>query len=258
MRVTVCELNDDRKRFARDWDRLARHTRKEGSELVLLPEMPFHPWFCFEPEFSPVVWNEAVLDHERWMGRLAELGAPVVLGSRPVNVGGRRLNQGFSWSKKGGVQAVHVKSYLPNDEGYYEASWYQRGDREFEAFSVLGRRAGLMICSDIWAMRHARTYAKAGTQIVAVPHAAPRGSIDKWVAAGRVVGVLAGAFCIASNRTGRGGGGVEFGGSGWVTSPEGSVLALTSRSKPFATVDIDLGEADGAKSTYPRDALLPD
>jgi len=257
MKVTVCEMNDDRRLFAKDWERLGKHVRTNGSEIVLLPEMPFHRWFCYKPKFNPEVWEEAVSDHERWLGRLHELGAPAVMGSRPVNAGGKRLNQGFVWTASGGLRNVHVKGYLPNDGGYYEASWYQRGNREFEAFGVLGAKAGLMICSDIWAMQHARTYGKGGAHIVAVPHAAPRGSMDRWLAAGRVVGMLSGAFCLASNRTGRGGG-VQFGGMAWVTDPEGRVLAKTSPSRPFATEDIDLRQAENAKATYPRDALLPD
>ena len=250
-------MNDDRRLFAKDWERLGRHIKTNGSEIALLPEMPFHRWVCYKPDFDPKVWEEAVSDHERWVRRLHELGAPVVMGSRPINAGGRRLNQGFVWTESGGLRDVHLKSYLPNDGGYYEASWYHRGDGKFEAFGFLGAKAGMMICSDIWAMQHARTYAKAGAHIVAIPHAAPRGSMDRWLAAGKVVAVLSGAFCIASNRTGKGGG-VQFGGMAWITNPEGKILATTTRSKPFATVDIDLMQAQNAKSTYPRDALLPD
>ena len=39
LRVTVCELHDDRAAFARDWTRLAAHVQDHKSELVLLPEM---------------------------------------------------------------------------------------------------------------------------------------------------------------------------------------------------------------------------
>lgn len=258
MKVTVCELDDDRRRFEDDWERLGRHVRRNGTEMVLLPEMPFSRWFCSRPHYDPKIWKEAVDEHRRWMGRLQELGAPVVMGSRPVDVGGKRLNRGFVWSKGGRVRDVHVKGYLPNEEGYYEATWYQRGGREFDAFGALGAKAGMMICSDIWAMQHARTYAKAGAHIVVVPHAAPRASIPRWLEAGAVVAMLSGAFCIASNRAGRGGG-VEFGGTGgWVINPEGRLLGRTSHRRPFVTVDIDLSEADKAKATYPRDALLPD
>jgi N-carbamoylputrescine amidase len=258
MKVTVCEMDDDPQKFEADWGKLGRHVRKNESELVLLPEMPFHSWVCWRPKYDARIWNESVDDHERWVGRIQELGAPLVMGSRPVNAGGRRLNQGFLWSEGGKVKDVHVKGYLPNDTGYWEANWYQRGDREFDSFSARKAKAGMMICSDIWAVQHARTYAKQGAEIVAVPHNAPRASIPRWLAAGTVVSVVSGSFCLASNRSGEGGG-VDFGGTGgWVVSPGGKLLGQTSRSRPFVTVDIDLAEADSAKTTYPRDALLPD
>ena len=41
MKVTVCELPDDRAEFASEWERLARHVRKESANMVLLPETPF-------------------------------------------------------------------------------------------------------------------------------------------------------------------------------------------------------------------------
>jgi len=257
MKVTVTEMDDGAAKFESDWERLAKHVRKNDSELVLLPEMPFHPWVCSKPKFDPAIWKKVVDDHERWMKRLGELGAPMVMGSRPVNRDGKRLNVGFLWDG-GRVSDVHVKGYLPNEGGYWEATWYQRGDRAFDSFPAHKATAGMMICSDIWAVQHARTYAKQGAEIIAVPHAAPRVSIPRWVAAGSVVSMVSGTFCIASNRSGRGGG-VEFGGTGgWVISPEGKLLGQTSRAKPFVTVDVDLAEADSAKKTYPRDALLPD
>jgi predicted amidohydrolase len=257
LKVTVCEMPDNEEGFSKAWGRLAKHVSKESSDLVLLPEMPFSHWFCASPKFNADVWHTVVRRHEAWIRRLGELGAPVVLGSQALDYDGRRLNRGFAWTEKKGAKGVHDKGYLPNEEGYYEATWYQRGDGKFTPFEVLRAKAGMMICSDIWAMNHARAYGKAGAHLVAVPHAAPRQSIEKWIAAGKVVAVISGAYCIASNRTGRGSG-IEFGGSGWVISPEGKLIGVTSKEKPFLTAEIDLSVADRAKSTYPRDALRPD
>ena len=257
MKVTVCELSDDRKAFGRDWVGLKKHVRSQSSDLVLLPEMPFHTWFCAPPKPDPEVWKEAVGEHRRWMERLPELGAKVVLGSRPVDKGGKRLNEGFMWTENGGARGVHDKAYLPNEEGYYEGTWYQRGDGEFALFGTSGSKVGMMICSDIWAMPHARRYGKAGAHIIAVPFCVPRGSMGSWVAAGKVVAILSGAYCIGSNRTGRGPG-FDFGGSSWIIDPNGRVLAITSRAKKFATAEVHRTVAEKAKKTYPRDALQPD
>lgn len=250
-------MGDDRGLFAKDWQGLAEHVGRESSELVVLPEMPFYYWFCAQPKFDPKVWKEAVEEHRLWVGRLRELGVPVVLGSRPVEVGRRRLNEGFVWTRKGGARGVHFKSYLPDEGGYFEASWYHRGGRVFSPFEAAGLEMGLMICSDLWSMRNARGYGKKGVHAIAVPRATGKESVEKWVAGGKVAAVISGAYCLSSNRTGRRGE-AEFGGCGWAIDPEGQVLGLTSKTKPFVTVEIDPSVAERAKKTYPRDSLRPD
>jgi len=250
-------MNDDGESFANDWKGLVRHVKKEASELVLLPEMPFYGWFAVAPTFDRGIWDKAVAAHQNWIGRLVELGPAAVLGTRPINRKGRRLNEGFSWEEGRKATGVHLKSYLPDEEGYHEASWYHRGDRRFSPFGISDCKVGMMICSDLWAMSHARAYGKKGAHIIAVPFAAPKPSMERWVAGGKVAAVISGAFCVASNRTGTIDG-VEFGGCGWVIGPDAKVLGLTSGDKPFVTVEIDLREAEAAKKTYPRDALRPD
>ena len=256
MKVTVCEMPDDRSEFEGAWARLSKHVARESSDLVLLPEMPFFYWFCASPKFDHRVWKEALRSHERWMDRLGELGSPVVLGSRPVERGGRRLNEGFVWSG-GEPRGVHFKNYLPNEGGFYEASWYQRGDRRFAPFEAAGWKSGLMICSDLWSMASARAYGKEGVDLIAVPRSTPVQSLEKWIAGGKVAAVLAGAYSLSSNRAGKRGE-VSYAGRGWIIDPDANVLGLTSRRNPFVTVEIDQARARKSKKTYPRDSLEPD
>ncbi|MFI5404502.1 MAG: carbon-nitrogen hydrolase family protein, partial [Candidatus Gagatemarchaeaceae archaeon] len=178
-------MNDEPKKFRRDWAALVEHVGRQSSELVLLPEMPFHYWFAAEKKYDEKIWEETVTDHEKWMKRLSELGVPVVLGSRAVNIRGKRLNQGFVWTPHGGAKGVHLKSYLPDEGGFYEASWYHRGDRSFKPFRAGRVRAGFMICSDLWSMASARVYGKKRVELIAVPRATPKPTTEKWLAGGR-------------------------------------------------------------------------
>jgi N-carbamoylputrescine amidase len=255
MKVTVCELPDDRAEFSSEWERLVRHVRREGSDMVLLPEIAFSPWIFAYPEFDLKVWRGAVEEHRKWMERAPELGAGVVLGSRLVGSGKQRFNEGFAWSKVG-VASSHKKCYLPDEEGFYEARWYGRGSRKFAPFEIGGWRAGFLICSDLWSMSNARSYGKNGVVLIAVPRCTGL-STDKWLAGGRTAAVVSGAYCISSNRVGEHGP-AKFGGLGWVVDPDGRVLATTDKSRPFATVEIDKAVAEKAKSTHPRDSLEPD
>ena len=251
LKITICEMPDDRGEFDEAWEMLSRHVRRESSDAVLLPEMPFYHWFCAGPKYDPDVWEDAVRTHERWARRLSELGAPVVFGSRPIDQEGRRVNQGFAWTKSG-LKGVHLKNYLPDEPGFYEARWYDRGRGPFRPFEVRGWKAGFMICSDLWSMADASAYGRGGVELILVPRAT--GSPDaksRWVAGGRVAATIAGAYCASSNRVGKRGE-ATFGGHGWIMEPDGDVLGLTSRRQPFVTVKIERSKADAAKVTYPR------
>lgn len=255
MRVTVCELNDTSDLFERDWEQLVEHVKAESSELVLLPEMPFSPWFAVNERFEEEVWQQAVAQHELWLARLEEPAPAVVVGSCPVNHEGRRLNEGFVWEQATGYRAAHHKFYLPNEEGFWEASWYQRGNGKFTPISIGSLTIGFQICTDLWFTEHARAYGKSGVHVIVNPRATEWSTSDKWLVGGRAAAVMSGAFCLSSNRINDKEQAVRFGGQGWVIDPNGEVLALTSSERPFVTMEIDLAEAVRAKSTYPRYVL---
>lgn len=46
MKTTVCELPNDFPIFENKWDELISQVKKEGSELVPLPEMTISPWLA--------------------------------------------------------------------------------------------------------------------------------------------------------------------------------------------------------------------
>ena len=89
-----------------------------------------------------------------------------------------------------------------------------------------------------------------------MPRATPHGSVEKWLAGGQAAAVVSGSFCLSSNLYNPPGSAADIGGLSWVIDPEGNILARTSVEQPYATVEIDLNEAEVAKSTYPR--YVPD
>jgi len=255
MRVTVCELRNDSADLREDWDALVSHVRAAGSDLVLLPEMPFAPWPAGtrgHDEMRQVVWQGCVDAHAEWMGRLPELAPATVVGTRPIVRGAQRLNEGFVWTPSGGLQASHIKVYLPEEEGFWEASWYDRGPRDFHVIDVNGIKIGFLMCTELWFNGHGRTYAAEGIHFLVTPRSTYVSSLDKWVAGGRAAAVVAGAYGLSSNRGGVDAAGMPWGGAGWVVDPDGAVLALTDRASPFRTVEVALSTAEAAKSTYPR------
>lgn len=283
MRVTVCQLpppdggRDRAGSGGRDsagdpegdrpeaWRRLADHVRREGSDLVLLPEMPFHRWLPADPEPDPGAWRAAVTAHDRWMDRLDELGAELVAGSRPALDRGRRTNEGFLWSAETGYRAVQRKRHLPDEPGFREASWYEPGpEGPFRPVELAdGLRVGFLICTDLWFSRHARELRAAGAHLILCPRATPAETREKWIVGGRAAAIVSGAWCLSSNRAGvlpaPGDGRAPegrtpaFAGTGWIVEPEaGELRGTTDEERPFLTVDLDPAEAEAAKHTYPR------
>jgi N-carbamoylputrescine amidase len=253
MKVTATQLPDEPQALENAFADLAKHVKLEGSQLVLLPEMPFYPWMATTNKVNPAIWQAAVDAHEEWLPRLAALGADFVLGSRPVLDNGVPHNDAFIWQQDKGTRFAHRKYYLPDEDGFWEATWYRRADEPlFQAAQAGAAKVGFMICSDLWFGEHARGYARQGIHLLANPRGTPRGSVDKWLAGGRALAVMSGAYCVSSNRSGKSQG-IEWGGTGWIIDPDGEVLATTSDAQPFVTVEIDLANAEGAKKTYPRD-----
>ena len=147
---------------------------------------------------------------------------------------------------------MHDKAHLPDEKGYWEASWYGRGPRRFRAFKTARFRAGFLICTDLWFFGHSRRYGRQGVQLLLCPRATPRSTLDKWLAGGRAAAVVSGAFVLSSNKSAAEDHPARLGGQGWVVGPDGDVLGLTSKEKPFLTLDLDLEEAERSKSSYPR------
>jgi N-carbamoylputrescine amidase len=114
MRITVCELPDESARRERAWTDLVRYLHASPTDIVVLPEMPFCDWEMFRKRSVDLVaWRAALAAHDTMMTRLGELQARMVLASRPVEIEGR------------------AKFYPPDEPDGWEASWFDRGDREF-------------------------------------------------------------------------------------------------------------------------------
>lgn len=127
MKVTVCQLHDDTAALEQDWQALVAHLKTEQSVFLLLPELPFSPWIAATNDVDAAVWDAAVQAHDEWMARLPELPVAGVAGSRPVTLDdGTRHNRGFVYYNQQ-LQGTHDKYYLPDEEGFWEASWYQMG-----------------------------------------------------------------------------------------------------------------------------------
>ena len=209
-------------------------------DLLVLPELALTPWLCATPDVDPVAWEQAARDQP--LERLPEFGAQVVIGTLATVEDGRRYNDAFCWTADG-LTRVHRKTFLPDEPGFWEATWYERGPVEFCAFDTPVGRIGISICTEMWFTQHRYP----DVDLVVVPRATPKETTAKWLAGGCAHAVTSGAFCLSSNRAE-----TFMGGAGWIIDPDGAPLAVTTPQDRVAIADIDLNEARTAKQSYPR------
>ena len=253
MKVTVCQIDCRPDHLDAALEGLAAHVAKEASDFLLVPEMSFGEWLAADPEPDAAQWQKAVALHEARIARMSALNAKAVMGTRPIVMPhGSRRNEAYLWTEETGAVPVHQKYYLPDEEGYYEHTWYERGPGTFDIARALGMRIGVQICTEMWFFEWARHYAAGRADLLCVPRATPHGSTRKWLAGGQAAAVCSGAYCLSSNLWAPKGYKANCGGLGWVVDPEGNVLAETTPEAPYATVAIDLAFARASKTTYPR------
>jgi N-carbamoylputrescine amidase len=249
MRVTVCELPQEPVALAAAWDGLCRHVSRHGSDLVLLPDFAMVDAVWDAERFDAARWAEALAQADTLLEQLPRLGAERVVGTRPTSDQGRRFNQGYVWSKRGGLAPLRRKYFLPAEPGAWETAWFDRGDPGFPAYQSRGLRFGLNICTELWALESYAAYAARGVQVILSPRATAAATAPKWFAAGVVAAVRSGAFSLSSNRVDSTG---ACGGAGWIIGPDGEVLARTSPGAPWVTLDIDLANQAAGRNRYPR------
>ncbi len=253
MRVTVCELPQDWTWRTEIQDGLKAYLERVESDFLLLPEMGFDRWLPTHDKVDPDRWKASVERHLGWMERLGEWGVPMVAGTRPAIRENLPLNIGWVWTREAGTMDLHEKYYLPDEDGFYEATWYRKGNGFFNLLEINGVKLGFLICSELWFLDRAREYARDGIDLLLCPRATPDTTGGVWQAGGQAGAWVSGAYCLSSNFIGPIKKGLAFGGTAWVTEPErGMVLGSTSPDGPFYSVDIDPGVSRAAKSGYPR------
>jgi hypothetical protein len=216
MIVTVCELPDDPKGFRDAWAQLAEHIEQARSGLVLLPDMAFSRWFADSAAIDSARWLQAIAEHDAGEHRLGELGAALVLGSRPIAFGNERYDEGFVWTAETGIRSVHAQA-----------------THDFVPLEVDGVDIGFMIGSEV-SLRGEHPYARGEVDIVAMPRGTRAEHFAQRLANACAVATETGAFALSSNRS------APFEGQGWIVAPDGRVLGTTSRTQPFVSLEIDL------------------
>jgi len=215
--------------------------------------MAFSDWFPSLDQVEDEIWYDAVETHLHWIDRLEIFDVPTIIGTRPKRMlPEERVNSSWIWHK-GTWRDVHEKNHLPDEEGFWEASWYHPGAGDIGIIRIGQLKLGILICTELWFMNRARDYSKTGIHLLMVPRSTPTTTTAKWLIGGAAAAVIAGAYSLSSNHSGMAPDSMtKLGGVGWISDPEGTILEQSSSEQPWVTLDLDETIAEVAKTTYPR------
>lgn len=231
--------------------RAALSTAKEsGAELAVLPELPLNAW----APHSRVARDEDAEDpngpRQSAMSSAASAVGIGLVGGAIVRdaATGRRHNTALLYGSDGVCRADYRKVHLPEEEGYWETSHYEPGERPPEVDGGMPLRFGLQICSDVNRPEGFQLLAAQGAEVVCAPRATPPETYERWRLILRANAIMSGAYVISANRP-RPERGASIGGPSLAIGPDGTVIAETTEQ--VHVVELSRKVVDAANGEYP-------
>ena len=235
--------------------------RRAGADIILLPELFEHRYFCQERRYDyysyakPAGENDAVM-HFLAVSEELHCVIPVSFYEKDGNV----LYNSVAVADCGRLLGVYRKTHIPDDHYYQEKFYFTPGNTGFRVWDTTFGRIGTGICWDQWFPETARCMALMGADILLFPTAIGTEPIlgvdssEHWRramqghAASNIIPVA------AANRTGtervepsQENGGqkseISFYGSSFITGSTGEILAQAGRdSEEMITAEFDFAK----------------
>ncbi|MBX4864071.1 carbon-nitrogen hydrolase family protein [Rhizobium bangladeshense] len=250
--MPVCayvEMTDGLQPHGPAWEQFAKAIAKCRPDILVMNEMPFGPWLARKNDFTNKDARQSVEIHEAGTAALAALNIPAVITSRPILLADRLANEAVV-IENGQVRPLHTKTYLPQEPGWSEVSWFSRGDGRFCIHNICGLGVGVLLCTELMFNEHARRYGRQGADLIAVPRATGSAH-ESWITAGKMASIVSGSYVVSSNRVGHSAGGPPFGGDGFGITPAGDLAGRTGTGSAIMQIDIDPQVSARQRQEYP-------
>ena len=154
-------------------EKFVRQAKKDGANIVLLPELFERQYFCQERRYDyynfakPTLENDAV-KHFAKLAKELEIVIPVSFYERDGN---RLFNSVAVIDADGEILGVYRKTHIPDDHYYQEKFYFIPGDTGFKTFKTRYGTIGVGICWDQWFPETARALALNGAELIFYPTA---------------------------------------------------------------------------------------
>ena len=233
-------------------DALIAQAKKQGANIVLLPELFKAPYFCQTEDYNHFALAETLEDselikHYQEIAKKYDVVLPISFFEKSNNC---YFNSLVVIDADGKVIDLYRKSHIPTGQCYEEKFYFTPGDTGFKTFKTKYGVIGVGICWDQWFPEAARIMALQGAEMLFYPTAIgsepvlPKDSKSHWQ---NVMCGHAGANImpvIASNRFGeekQDGSSMTFFGSSFISDEYGNVLEEMDRtSAGIRVVEFDL------------------
>ncbi len=240
---------------------------EQGANLVILPELHSHPYFCKAE--NPEYFNLAepipgLTSYE--LARVAKQYQIVIVASIfERRDDGIYHNTAVVLDSDGSHAGIYRKMHIPYDPGYYEKYYFTEGDTGFQPISTSIGKLGVMVCWDQWYPEAARLMALAGAKLLIYPTAIgwepsdtdeeKQRQLNSWITIQRSHAIANGVYVASCNRidtehdaevT------IDFWGNSLIAGPQGELLARadTSSSSLIMTT-IDIAQTEPVRKTWP-------
>lgn len=154
-------------------EKSVRAAALNGADIILLPELFEHQYFCQERRYDyygfakPVLENDAVLHFQKIAGELGVV-LPISFYERDEN---RLFNSVSVIDADGEILGVYRKTHIPDDHYYQEKFYFTPGDTGFRTWQTRFGCIGVGICWDQWFPETARSFALNGAELLFFPTA---------------------------------------------------------------------------------------
>jgi len=242
-------------------DLLVRKAAALGANMILLPELFEHPYFCQERRYEyyqfakKTLENDAVL-HFMQVARELCVVLPVSFYEKDGNC---LYNSVAVIDADGSLLGVYRKTHIPDDHYYQEKFYFTPGNTGFRVWETRFGKIGVGICWDQWFPETARSFAVNGAEVILFPTAIGSepilkcDSMEHWrrcmqghagsnllpVAAANRIGT---EYVTPSMENGHQESSLSFYGASFITDETGAVKAEASRHKEevlVAAFDLD-------------------
>jgi len=249
MKITYVEFPEGLTTDGRDWEEIKKKINSENSDVLVTNEMPFGKWLSASNKFDALCAEESIFAHDMGIDALKKLSIPLILSSRPVKCEDILANEAFALVN-GEYHFAHQKHYFPDETGFYETEWFRTGKKGFDTFESDKLTIGFLLCTEVMFNEWARSYRHQGAQLIVIPRATGH-SIENWKTAASMAAIVSGCYVVSSNRVGKVGDDLSFGGIGFAFAPDGSLISETSEDNPIVSFELDLEFVEKQQKQYP-------